>query len=139
MFQLPRLAEQVLQLDDCASLGPMLRSNPTARHHFPDEMIEAYKYTFCEEGSLTPPLNYYRENFGWCWRKGERKDVPRITCPLLVVWGENDRALSPLLATMPARYADRFTVRYLPGASHWAMMEEPERVNGYIREFIEAK
>lgn len=101
-------------------------------------MIDAYKYTFGEQGAITPPLNYYRQNFGWCWRRGAQPEVPRITCPLLVVWGEKDGALSPLLATMPSRHADKFTVRFLPEASHWSMMEEPEKVNGYIREFIEA-
>ena len=104
-------------MDDCAIFDKMLRSNPAALRHFPQEMIDAYKYTFGEPGAVTPPLNYYRQNFGWCWRRGERPEFPRITCPLLVIWGEKDTALSPLLPTMSARYADKFTVRFLPEAS----------------------
>ena len=138
MFQLPWLPEQLFRLNDCALFDGMLRGNPASRHHFPPEMVDAYKYTFGQEGALTPPINYYRQTFGWSWSPGARKEVPPITCPLMVIWGERDTALSPLLATMPVRYAEKFTLRFLPEASHWSMMEEPEKVNGYIREFIQA-
>ncbi|KAF0287449.1 Epoxide hydrolase 4 [Amphibalanus amphitrite] len=136
LFQLPWLPEQVMQLDDFNMFTKMFHENPSARHHYPPEMVDAYKYTFGEPGALTPPLNYYRQSFGWRWHRGEPAQVARVTCPLLVIWGERDRALSPLLATMAARYADRFSVHLLPNASHWAMMEEPEEVNEAIRSFI---
>ena len=137
LFQLPWLPEQVMQLDDFNMFDRMFHENPAARHHYPQEMIDAYKYTYGEPDALTPPLNYYRQNFGWRWRRDASVQVARITCPVLVIWGERDRALSPLLATTAARYADRCSVRLLPHASHWAMMEEPEQVNRFIREFIQ--
>ena len=136
-FQLPRLPEQVIQLNDFDMFDRMFRENPSAQHHFPQEMIDAYKYTFGQPGALTPPLNYYRQNSGWSWSRDGPVEVPHITCPVQVIWGEKDRALSPMLATMAARHADRFSVRFLPHASHWAMMEEPDQVNTFIREFIQ--
>ncbi|XP_037092221.1 epoxide hydrolase 4-like [Pollicipes pollicipes] len=120
MFQLPWLPETVMSLNDFSRTGAHL--------------IDAFKYTFGEPGALTPPIDYYRANFSFTQSPIES---PRIICPLLVVWGERDKALSPVLATMSARYADRFTVRFLPEASHWVMMEYPQEVNGHIREFIQ--
>ena len=50
---------------------------------FPDEVIEAYKYTFSQPGAFTPPINYYRnmeeiENAGENWGP--------IEVPTLLIW-----------------------------------------------------
>ena len=61
-----------------------------------------------------------------------------VRVPTLVVWGMRDQALLPgnldgLQACVPDLRIER-----LPGASHWVMHEEPERLNQLIREFIAA-
>jgi pimeloyl-ACP methyl ester carboxylesterase len=58
--------------------------------------------------------------------------------PTLVVWGMRDQALlqgnlDGLEACVPDLRIER-----LPGASHWVMHEEPERLNQLIRGFIGA-
>jgi len=65
-----------------------------------------------------------------------RERLGGVTCPVLVVWGENDRLV-------PASDAGRF-VRALPDAraivyrdtGHVAMLERPERFNADLRAFL---
>ena len=35
-------------------------------------------------------------------------------------------------------YAYDLTVKYLEKSSHWVQMDEPDKVNAYIREFLDA-
>lgn len=138
VFQLPWLPEAMFSMDNLSLFKMMFHHDPSVVHHYPDELIEAFKFAFQAPGALTPPIDYYRQNLDplVMFKAGEEA-VPRLICPLLVIWGENDAALSPVLATMSARYVDRFRVRFLKNASHWVMMESPEEVNKLMRDFIE--
>jgi pimeloyl-ACP methyl ester carboxylesterase len=65
---------------------------------------------------------------------GER--LPEIACPTLIVWGRND-------LLVPVRDADTFEA-LIPDArkvifddtGHVAMLEEPERFNAELRQFL---
>jgi len=63
----------------------------------------------------------------------------KISPPTLMIWGTNDGALELKMAHMSGRYIEDFTLKQIEGASHWVQQEEPERVNGYMREFLSAR
>jgi pimeloyl-ACP methyl ester carboxylesterase len=50
----------------------------------------------------------------------------------LVVWGRDDRALLPHLASQHGDVAKRLTVHVLEGAGHWTARERPDAVNALI-------
>jgi len=137
VFQLPWLGETMLGMDGCAALDQMFTRHTATPEQFPQDLVDAHKWTFGQPGALTPPLNYYRQNFEPTLP--DKPMPPPLACPLLVLWGENDAALSPLLATMPARYSDNLKVRFVKNGSHWVLMEFPDQVNTHIRQFIEGK
>ena len=56
--------------------------------------------------------------------------------PHLVVWGEDDGALRPVLPDRAGRYAPDLTIRKFAGAGHWILHEKPAEVAGEIRLFL---
>jgi epoxide hydrolase 4 len=59
-----------------------------------------------------------------------------VRVPTLVIWGEQDVALLPGNLDGLADYVPNLTLRRIPDAGHWVIHEQPDVVNGYIREFI---
>jgi len=63
----------------------------------------------------------------------------KIIPPTLLIWGTKDGALEKEMAVKSGDYVEDFTVRYVEGASHWVNEEEPQQVNGHIRQFLSVK
>ncbi|XP_034250899.1 epoxide hydrolase 4-like [Thrips palmi] len=79
LFQVPFLAELVLQSDDLACLSAALRRGRRDPPAVTDQDLEAYKYAFGQPGALTAPLNYYRAA-GWGLpRRWRRRAAPAST------------------------------------------------------------
>jgi pimeloyl-ACP methyl ester carboxylesterase len=78
-------------------------------------------------------LDYYRANIPRL-AKGAA-EVPRIECPTLLLWGEDDIYLSPTLATGNEAFVTHLTVRRLPGVSHWVQQDAPDTVNTLIADW----
>ena len=86
-------------------------------------------------GDFTGPMNYYRCSLRYP-SKGLSKLRVDASCPVMVIWGTEDRALGKDMAEMCRSYADDFSLTYVDGASHFVQQEEAEKVNNHIREFI---
>ncbi len=56
----------------------------------------------------------------------------RLTVPVRVLWGEQDRALRPALIDGLDRFVDDLSVTRVPDASHWIVHEQPQRVNDWL-------
>ena len=56
-----------------------------------------------------------------------------------MIWGEEDVALSKETTYGTERYVEDFTIRYLPGVSHWVQQEAPETVNSMITAFLKGE
>lgn len=105
--------------------------------------IHGYINAWSQPGALTGGLNYYRaaninalENPEEAVKKPMlSENLPKITIPTLVIWGEKDTALLPALIEGLDKYITDLTVTKIPDASHWVVREKPETVNRYIREF----
>ena len=135
-FQLPWVPEGSMGRDGAQPIAEIFRTTPNNPAQFPTEVCEVYRRNAAQPGALTAMVNYYRALF-----RGKRKRPridPRtpITVPTLMVWGEDDMALDKSTTLTTGDYVRDFTIRYLPGVSHWVQQEQPKAVNAMISAFI---
>lgn len=133
--QIPRLPEAAIRARDFAMLRSILRKDPARPGAFTEEDIQLHVEAMARPGALTAALNYYRAMMR---RNPIRmmKSMRRIDVPTLLIWGEKDRYLGPWLTHGLERWVPDIRVECLPDASHWVMVDEPERVNRLIEEFV---
>jgi pimeloyl-ACP methyl ester carboxylesterase len=114
MFQVPVLAEQVLQ-PGRPFWSAVMRGLPT-------DAVAHYSERAREPGALTAMLRWYRA----LPRDMVRPSLAmhRITVPTLYIWGRNDPALGEGAALLTADFVTGpYTFVALPGQGHWL----PER------------
>lgn len=136
-FQLPWLPELGIRLNLRRFVAQAFRGMAIRKEAaFSDADLQQYVEALQKPGALTAGINYYRAAFRDFLRHGERQ-FPRITCPTLLIWGEEDIALGKELTyDMEPYFTDRFEIKYIPNCSHWVQQEQPELVNQYILEFL---
>ena len=104
---------------------------------FPADVLAHYRANALIPGALTAMVNYYRANFRSRppipIRRGE---VAVVETPTLMIWGLEDKALTPQLTEGYEGLVRDFTLRTLPGVSHWVQQEAPERVNALLEEWL---
>ena len=80
-------------------------------------------------------IDYYRANAPRLG--GADKTMTRvIETPTLMIWGEQDAFLDVALTEGYAPYVADFTLRRLPGVSHWVQQEAAEEVNRLMAEWL---
>ena len=94
-------------------------------------------------GGLTGGLNWYRAA-----RVGppsgdapaaspiDPDALPVIDVPTLVIWGEQDRALTIGNLDGLDRYVRTLTITRVPDGTHWVVHEQPELITREIRNFM---
>ncbi len=74
------------------------------------------------------------------WFVDRGKDVPfdprAISAPTLIVWGEADRVLRPILGYRLQRQIPNAQLLVIPKAGHWTPEEQPETVNQALLDFL---
>jgi pimeloyl-ACP methyl ester carboxylesterase len=104
---------------------------------FSDEVIEVYQRNAAQPGALTAMINYYRALVrGGGARRQQQAGYPAIDVPTLMVWGEDDVALTKETTYGTERYVEDLTIRYLPRVSHWVQQDAPDTVNAMMRAFL---
>lgn len=86
--------------------------------------------------AVVDPLRQYRALARELWKAG-RERAPRITAPVLVLWGTHDPFLLIPSQDEWETFASDVTIRLLDGG-HWLMKEKSVTVNGICREFLES-
>jgi pimeloyl-ACP methyl ester carboxylesterase len=114
---------------------------------FTEEDKKAYIEAWSQPGALTGGLNYYRAaRVGP--PSGESRETTNfaaqlpsmvVKVPTLVIWGEKDTALLTGNLVGLDRYVPDLTIKRIADGTHWVIHEQPELINGYIREFITRK
>ena len=61
---------------------------------------------------------------------------PVTATPVLQIWGTEDVALDLDTARRTKKYVTHLEERYLEGVSHWVQMEEPNKVNEAIEQYL---
>jgi pimeloyl-ACP methyl ester carboxylesterase len=136
-FQIPKLPEYLLGRDNAKGVGEMIRNTFVNPEKFPAEIADVFSRNANQPGALTAMINYYRALL----RRGNRSNregesFPIIKTPTLMIWGEEDVALSKETTYGTEKYVENFNIRYLPNVSHWVQQESPEEVNSMISAFI---
>ena len=134
MFQVPWLPEWLLTRDDGAAMDAVFRGGAVDKSAFSDGDIAAYREAIQRPGAVTAALNYYRNWF----QPDAARSLGVLEVPTLLIWGERDAALGKELTYGIERYVPRLTLRYIPECGHWVQHEQPELVNRYMREFLDA-
>jgi epoxide hydrolase 4 len=136
LFQFRGVAEEWIAKDDFANLRSFVfgTAPPEA---FPDEDRETFVSALREEGALTAALDYYRANIPpESWLRPP-PDLPPVTVPTMIVWGEADAYMSPvLLERSIGKVAGPLRVERLPGVSHWVQQEVPDVVSRLLVDFL---
>jgi pimeloyl-ACP methyl ester carboxylesterase len=140
-FQIPGLPEWLLRAGGYAGLKNLLRASARPGT-FSAEDLRRYQEAWAQPGALTAMLNWYRAAARFGLRKGREEATggvasQRVTLPVLILWGEKDIALHPLLAQWSLDWCDQGRLVRFPNASHWVQHEEAERVNARLLEFFQ--
>ncbi len=132
MFQLPRLPEWLLGRADGKALARSLRrsSNPGT---FSAEKLASLRDSWRRPGALTAMVAYYR---ALRQAPGAPPTNPRITPPLLLIWGMKDTFLGPELAPDSLAMCDHGQLVTLDDATHWLHHEHPDRINALLLDFL---
>jgi pimeloyl-ACP methyl ester carboxylesterase len=140
LFRGPQ-AEEVLSADDHQALRLALGDVWDKR--FTDEDRRMYLEAWSRPGGLTGGLNWYRAA-----RLGppsgdaparspvDLDRLPVIEVPTLVIWGEQDRALTTGNLDGLDQHVRNLTIRRVPDGTHWVVHEQPELITREIRAFI---
>jgi pimeloyl-ACP methyl ester carboxylesterase len=59
-----------------------------------------------------------------------------VRVPTLVIWGERDKALLPVLLENLHQYVPDLRLERIPDGTHWVIHEHPEQVNLLIRSAV---
>jgi pimeloyl-ACP methyl ester carboxylesterase len=137
-FQTPNIPEEVLSRNNYLFLKEMLRRSSVKKDVFTDEEFKVYTEAWSKPGALTGAINYYRANMNPAILFSERTiRFPKIKAPTLVIWGEQDAALSKDLTIGMDEFVEApYSIKYVPNCGHWVQLEEPALVNEYILEFL---
>ena len=106
------------------------------------------QYRAIWRAGLAGPLNYYRASPLRPPRPGPphhdpaaaavvmARDKLEVRLPTLVIWGLDDIALPPALLDGLDDFVPHMQLHRVPDATHWIVHEQPERVIGYLQEFV---
>lgn len=139
-FQIPWLPEKFLGLRGARAIGEVFRRSAVDKSQFPDAVVRVYQEAATRPGALAAMLNYYRALLrGGGARRQRALGYPRIETRTLMIWGEEDIALTKATTFGTENYVQELTLRYLPGVSHWVQQEAPESVNAMLEAWLTHK
>ncbi|MEJ2130341.1 MAG: alpha/beta hydrolase [Gammaproteobacteria bacterium] len=137
LFQRPALPELLMRLRGLDEVGEMFRRTSERPEAFSDEDVKVYAENASQPGALTAMINYYRAaERGGGARRQRVLGYPVIETPTLMIWGEEDIALSKATTVGTEEYVRELALRYIPGASHWVQQEVPGIVNEMLGAYL---
>lgn len=136
-------SEARLAADGFAMIESFFRSVSDAGW-FEGETRDAYHRAWGQPGALTGGVNYYRasplhpsKGAGDGAKKLALNEADfTVRVPTLVIWGERDRALRPVLLEGLDRVVPDLRILRIPEATHWLVHEFPDRIAQAIRGFV---
>ena len=136
-FQIPALPELLMKLRGLDNIGEMFRRSSEHAEVFTDEDVKVFAENVSHPGALTAMINYYRAVVRGGGAKRQRAlGYPVIEVPTLVIWGEEDIALTKATTVGTEEYVRELTLRYVPGASHWVQQDVPQTVNEILEAYL---
>lgn len=139
-------AEALLSANGFAKLFGMIEKF-SAAPWLDDELRAEYRAAWSQPGALTGMLNWYRSSPvivpGIGEAPGEAPvlaltpQTAGVRMAHLVVWGEDDTALTPACLDGLERFAPNLVIRRIAGATHWVLHEKPQEVADAMLDFLD--
>jgi pimeloyl-ACP methyl ester carboxylesterase len=128
LFQFTGVAEELLQRDDWYLLRVLLQSDSLAKRYIP---------ILSQPGALTAGLNWYRANLAPDRMLRPPRRLPPVQAPTLGIFGAHDLYLTEEGMTASERMVQgSWRYERFAESGHWLMLEEPERFNRLLLEFL---
>jgi len=131
-FQLPSLPERLIAANDYKLFADVIQEQ--TKGAVTDTEIAYFKQAWAQPGALFASVSWYRALFQ-STSKIAQTDM-NVYVPSLLIWGDQDSALTTTTAEWSRRYVQDFTLRAVLGVSHWVEQEAPEIVTRYILDFL---
>ncbi|KAI6178233.1 AB hydrolase-1 domain-containing protein [Aphelenchoides besseyi] len=135
-FMFPYIPEFLFQADDYHFLGEFIRESMDKRK-FTDRDLEFHKYVFSKQNGLTGPLNYFRA-LAHLFPDYQFKEDLIIKPKTLILWSKNNNSLLLDGAHHSVNYCEDAHLRIVPSSCHFLHLDEPQRVNQLIDEFLKS-
>jgi pimeloyl-ACP methyl ester carboxylesterase len=100
---------------------------PDGRVNIPDEVRRYKSLTIGGRVGWEPPYFHNRKL---------AKRLRRVSCPTLLVWGENDRFVPPANGRAYAAALPNATMKTIPGCGHSVVIEKPEECLALLGPFL---
>ena len=98
-----------------------------------DAEMPTWKTDLARPGRLTAAINIYRANLGLILPK----DWPKVTVPVMGMWGEGDVALAEgQMIKSEEHVTSSWRYERVAGGTHWLQLEQPEAVNALLLDFL---
>lgn len=131
LFQFEGVAEELLLKDDWYLFREFLQG---------DGDVEDYITELSRPGALTAALNWYRASFPVQRLLAPAPELPPVQAPTLGVWSTGDQYLPEYRMVRSADYVTGpWRYERMEGASHWIPLDQPERLNSLLLEFLPAR
>ena len=138
-FQIPGLPEMMVGRSG-GSIGQLFLESSSAPQNFSVDVLQIYDENARRPGGMTAMVNYYRALVrGGGGKRQQDLGTDIIDVPTLMIWGEDDMALTVETTHGTEKWVRDFQIRYLPRVSHWVQQDAPDEVNTMMRAFIEDK
>ncbi|MDX2271246.1 MAG: alpha/beta hydrolase [Cyanobacteriota bacterium] len=137
-FQVPYMPEWLLQRDLQDWVKRIFQDTSVRKGAFTSQDLKIYQAALAKPKVLTSAINYYRQLFNLPTLQSLFLEPMRqIFAPTLLIWGEEDFALSrELTEGMDSFFANSIRKEYIPECGHWAQQEAPQTVNRLLLEFL---
>ncbi|MDX6475154.1 MAG: hypothetical protein QOH95_665 [Gaiellaceae bacterium] len=127
-FQFEGLAEEVVPRDDWKLLREWTRGNGD---------VDRYIEDLSRPGAMTAALNWYRANVPPQRELAPKRAFPSIGSPTMGIWSSgDDYLLEEPLRSSGDHVTGGWRYERIDGASHWLQLDEPERVNELLIDFL---
>jgi pimeloyl-ACP methyl ester carboxylesterase len=128
-FQYEGIAEEWLRHDNWAGLRLWMRGRGD---------IESAERALERPGALTAALNWYRAHSRPRPQSTSSTAMPKINCPILGVWSDEDAYLDEATVKNSSERLDaNWRYERITGASHWMMLDKPDELNRLLLDFLQ--
>jgi pimeloyl-ACP methyl ester carboxylesterase len=103
-----------------------------------DELVDAYARPYAGEAATTF-LTFARALDGVGDLEGREAELARLECPVLILWGEEDRYLSVEVAERLCDAIPTSALALLPGCGHFLPEEAPETIAPLTFDYLRSR
>lgn len=136
-FQLPFLPERIIGTE--RFFKRTFESMSMNKNAFTEEDVKKYVEAYQQPGMTKATIAYYRAAFREIFSSKAKVHYPKIKAPVLMLWGEHDKALGKELTFNTKNYCENeCEIIYDSTSGHFIQHDNPELVNRSLLHFFSA-